>query len=43
MLWMNRVGGVILVIIGALLVTNEFTLLASYLQALTPDWIRTRI
>ncbi len=43
MLWMNRVGGVILVIIGALLVTNEFTLLASYLQAMTPEWIRSRI
>jgi hypothetical protein len=30
-------------VIGALLVTNYFTVLASYLQALTPDWLRTRI
>ena len=43
MLWVNRVGGVILVAIGILLVTNYFTLIASYLQALTPDFIRTRI
>ena len=43
MLWVNRVGGVILVGIGILLVTNYFTLIASYLQALTPDFIRTRI
>ena len=43
MLWVNRVGGVILVAIGILLVTNYFTLIASYLQALTPDFIKSRI
>jgi cytochrome c-type biogenesis protein len=43
MLWVNRVGGVILVGIGILLLTNYFTLLASYLQALTPDFIRDHI
>ena len=43
MKWVNRVGGVLLIVIGLLLVTNYFTVLASYLQALTPDALRTRI
>ena len=43
MVWVNRVGGVVLVAIGVLLVTNFFTLIASYLQALTPEFIRSRI
>lgn len=43
MIWVNRVGGAILVAIGLLLVTNEFTRIASYLQALTPEFIRSRI
>jgi cytochrome c-type biogenesis protein len=43
MKWVNRVGGVLLIVIGLLLVTNYFTVLASWLQALTPDALRTRI
>jgi cytochrome c-type biogenesis protein len=43
MLWVNRVGGVLLIVIGVLLVTNYFTLLASYLQAVTPEALRNRI
>jgi cytochrome c-type biogenesis protein len=41
--WVNRVGGVVLIAMGLLLVTNYFTVLASWLQALTPDALRTRI
>jgi len=41
--WVNRVGGVLLIAIGLLLVTNYFTVLASWLQALTPDALRSRI
>jgi len=41
--WVNRVGGVILIAAGLLLVTSYFTLLASWLQGLTPDALRTRI
>ncbi len=41
--WVNRVGGVLLIVIGLLLVTNYFTLLASWLQQLTPDALRARI
>jgi cytochrome c-type biogenesis protein len=43
MKWVNRVGGVVLVAVGLLLVTNYFTVLASWLQSLTPDALRTRI
>jgi cytochrome c-type biogenesis protein len=43
MKWVNRVGGVVLIVVGLLLVTNYFTVLASWLQALTPDALRTRI
>src|SRR6478672_4348614 len=43
MKWVNRVGGVILIAAGLLLVTSYFTLLASWLQGLTPDALRTRI
>jgi cytochrome c-type biogenesis protein len=43
MRWVNRVGGVVLVAVGLLLVTNYFTVLASWLQSLTPDALRTRI
>jgi len=43
MKWVNRAGGVLLIAVGVLLVTNYFTILASWLQALTPDALRTRI
>jgi cytochrome c-type biogenesis protein len=43
MKWVNRVGGVLLIVVGLLLVTNYFAVLAGWLQALTPDALRTRI
>jgi cytochrome c-type biogenesis protein len=43
MKWVNRVGGALLIAVGLLLVTSYFTVLASWLQALTPDALRTRI
>lgn len=43
MVWVNRVGGVLLIVIGLLLVTDYFTLLASYLQGLTPGFLKSRI
>jgi len=43
MKWVNRVGGVVLIAAGLLLVTNYFTVLAGWLQALTPDALRTRL
>lgn len=43
MKWVNRVGGVVLIAAGLLLVTNYFTVLAGWLQALTPDALRSRL
>jgi len=43
MKWVNRVCGVVLIAAGLLLVTNYFTVLAGWLQALTPDALRTRL
>ena len=41
--WVSRVSGVLLIAVGLLLVTNYFSILASYLQALTPEAIKSRI
>jgi cytochrome c-type biogenesis protein len=43
MVWVSRAGGVLLIAIGILLVTNYFTILASTLQALTPDFLKDRL
>jgi len=41
--WIQRGSGVLLVIVGLLMVTGEFTRLASLLQGLTPDWLREKV
>jgi cytochrome c-type biogenesis protein len=41
--WVMRASGALLVIVGLLLVTGEFTRLAGWLQSLTPDFIRNQI
>jgi len=38
--WVERVAGVMLIVLGILLITDRFTLLAGYLQRLTPDFLR---
>ena len=43
MIWVNRIAGALLVIVGVLMVTNRFTMLASWLQDFTPAFIRDRI
>ena len=43
LVWVSRAGGILLITIGALLLTNYFTILSSYLQALTPAALRGRI
>lgn len=43
MVWVNRTAGVLLVLVGVLLATNRFTMLSSWLQDLTPAFIRDRI
>jgi cytochrome c-type biogenesis protein len=43
MVWVSRISGVLLIVVGLLMVTDYFTILASYLQALTPEFLRNRI
>jgi cytochrome c-type biogenesis protein len=38
--WVERIAGALLIILGILLVTDRFTLLAGYLQRLTPEFLR---
>ena len=38
--WVQRVSGALLLLVGFLLVTGQFTRMASWLQALTPDFLR---
>jgi len=41
--WVMRVSGVLLILVGLLMVTGQFTRLAGWLQALTPAFLRERI
>lgn len=43
MVWISRASGVLLIGIGALMVTNYFTILASYLNRLTPQFLLERL
>lgn len=43
MVWITRISGVLMIIVGILMVTDYFTILATYLQKLTPDAILKRI
>lgn len=39
----NRLAGILLIIVGVLMISNYFTIMATYLQTLTPEFIRSRI
>ena len=41
--WVSRASGVLLIVVGLLLMTNYFTVLASWLQGFTPDFLRSRL
>ncbi|HET6836881.1 MAG TPA: cytochrome c biogenesis CcdA family protein [Gemmatimonadales bacterium] len=41
--WVMRVSGVLLVLVGVLLLTGEFTRLAGWLEGLTPDSLREKL
>ena len=43
MIWVNRFAGAMLILVGVLMVTDRFTMLATWLQDLTPEWLRSRI
>ena len=38
--WVQRVSGILLIIVGLLLMTGQFTRLAAWLQSLTPEFLR---
>lgn len=41
--WVQRASGVLLILVGVLLVTGEFTRLAAMLTELTPEWLLKRV
>jgi cytochrome c-type biogenesis protein len=41
--WVDRIAGVLLILLGVLLVTDSFTVLAVYLRGLTPAFLRERL
>ena len=41
--WVMRLSGIMLVVVGLLLVTGEFTRLAGWLQGLTPEFLRQQL
>ena len=43
LLWVNRAAGLLMIVAGLLLVTNYFTILASLLQGLTPEFLKSKL
>ncbi len=43
MIWFSRGTGLVMVTIGVLMVTNRFTILATYLNQFTPDFLLERL
>ena len=41
--WVMRVSGALLVLVGILLLTGQFTRLAGWLQSFTPEILRSQI
>jgi hypothetical protein len=41
--WITKTSGVLMIAVGLLMVTNYFTILASALQAMTPEALRNRL
>ena len=41
--WVQRISGGILVVVGLLLATGEFTRIAAWLNSMTPDWLLERV
>jgi cytochrome c-type biogenesis protein len=41
--WVERIAGALLIILGVLLLSDRFTLLASWLQGLTPEGLKSKL
>ena len=43
LVWTTRAAGVLLLIVGVLMLTDAMKLLTQYLQAFTPEFLRSRL
>jgi cytochrome c-type biogenesis protein len=43
LVWVDRIAGALLIVVGALMMTNYLVVLSGYLQTLTPDALRSRL
>jgi cytochrome c-type biogenesis protein len=43
LVWTSRAAGALLIAVGVLMLTNYMTVLSSALQAMTPDFLRSRL
>jgi len=43
LVWVERIAGILLIVLGLLLVTDRFTLIAGWLQGLTPEFLKSRL
>lgn len=43
LVWVERTAGGLLILLGVLLLTDRFTLIAGWLQGLTPEFLRSRL
>jgi len=43
MVWVTRISGALLIVVGVLMMTNYFMAISGTLQGLTPDFIRERV
>ena len=43
MMLVTRLGGVLLILVGLLMITNQFERLASWLNGMTPEFLRSRL
>jgi cytochrome c-type biogenesis protein len=41
--WVTRIAGALLVIVGVLMITNDFATLSAFLQTFTPEALRSRL
>jgi cytochrome c-type biogenesis protein len=39
----NRIAGALLIVVGVLMITDRFTIIASWLRGLTPEWLVERL
>jgi cytochrome c-type biogenesis protein len=43
LLWMSRISGILLIVVGVLMITGTMTVLSTWLQRATPEFLRTRL